>query len=169
MHWTPTCTSRSSTASLARLAAVRGATAALVGLLVLLATACGGDSSSERLSKEEFQSQANAICAKYQGQLKALDTPTSLGEIPELVDQALAILNKEIDEVSRLNPPEELQGQFDAMLAEAENTKQAADDLSAAAKAGDAGAVQEALDAGNTASDKADQIATELGLESCKG
>jgi flagellar hook-basal body complex protein FliE len=146
---------------------MRGAVAALVGILVLLATGCGGGGA--RLSKEDFQSQANAICAKYQKQLDALPTPTSLDEIPDLVDQALGILNKEIDEIAALNPPEEFQDQFDAMLAESDKTKQAADDLSAAAKSGDQGAVQKALDAGNAASNKADQIATDLGLDSCKG
>ena len=55
------------------------------------------------------------------------------------------------------------------MLAESDKTKQAANDLSAAAKSGDQAAVQTALDAGNAASNKADQIATELGLDSCKG
>jgi hypothetical protein len=145
---------------------MRGGVATLVGVLVLLATGCGGES---RLSKADFQSQANAICDKYQAQLKALPTPTSLDEIPDLVDQALAILNKEIDEIGNLNPPEELQDQFDAMLEESDKTKQAADDLSAAAKSGDQAAVQKALDTGNAASNKADQIATELGLDSCKG
>jgi hypothetical protein len=149
---------------------MRRATAALVGLLFLLAAGCGGGGGGgDRLSKEEFQSQANAICAKYQEQIKAVGNPTSLEEIPDLVDKILVILNKELDEVSALNPPEELQGRFDAMLAAADDTKQAADDLSAAAQSGDAAAVQDALEAGNAASDKADQLAVGLGLDSCKG
>jgi hypothetical protein len=147
---------------------MRGALAALVGVLVLLATGCGG-SGGGRLSKEDFQSQANAVCAKYQKQLDALGTPTSLDEIPALVQQALGILNKEIDEVAALNPPEELQSQFDALIAETNKTKQAATDLSDAAKSGDQAAVQKALDEGNAASDKADQLAGQLGLDSCKG
>jgi hypothetical protein len=147
---------------------MRGALAALVGVLLLLATGCGG-SGGGRLSKEDFQSQANAVCAKYQKQLDALGTPTSLDEIPALVQQALGILNKEIDEVAALNPPEELQSQFDALIAETNKTKQAATDLSDAAKSGDQAAVQKALDEGNAASDKADQLAGQLGLDSCKG
>jgi len=147
---------------------MRGALAALVGVFVLLAAGCGGG-SSVRLSKTEFQSQANAICAKYQKQLNALGSPTSLDEIPDLVDKALAILNKEIDEIADLNPPEEFQDQFDSMLAASDKTKQAADDLSSAAKAGDQAAVQKALEEGNAASSQADQIAGELGLNSCKG
>ena len=149
---------------------MRGALVVLVGVLVLAASGCGGGGGGgDRLSKADFQSQANSICAKYQKQLDALKTPTNLDEIPDLVDQALAILNKEVDEISKLNPPEELQSQFDQMLAESDKTKEAADDLSAAAKSGDQAAVQKALQEGNTASSKADQLAGQLGLDSCKG
>ena len=147
---------------------MRGAAAALAGLFVLLATACGGG-GDERLSKADFQSQANAVCAKYQEQLRALDSPTSIDEVPDLVDHALVILNKEIDEISALNPPEELQSSFDQMIAASDKTKAAADDLSAAAKSGDQAAVQKALEEGNAASKDADQLAGQLGLDECQG
>jgi hypothetical protein len=148
---------------------MRGAVAALVGVLILLATACGGGGSDARLSREEFESQANAICDKYQTQLNKLKSPTSLEEIPDFVDHALAILNKEVAEITALNPPADLQTEFDAMIAASNDTKAAADDLSQAARDGDQAAVQKALDEGNAASKKADQIATQLGLDSCKG
>jgi hypothetical protein len=145
---------------------MRGAVAALVGVLVLLVTACGGGGGA-RLSKQEFQSQANAICAKYEKQLRALGSPSSIEEVPDLVDQALEILNKEVDEVAALNPPEELQSDFDKMLAASDKTKAAADDLSAAARAGDQAAMQKALEEGNGASEEADTLATNLGLTEC--
>jgi hypothetical protein len=148
---------------------MRGGVAALVGVVILLATACGGGGSDARLSREEFESQANAICDKYQTQLKQLKSPTSLEEIPDFVDHALAILNKEVAEITALNPPADLQTEFDALIAASNDTKAAADDLSQAARDGDQAAVQKALDEGNAASQKADQIATQLGLDSCKG
>ena len=148
---------------------MRGSIAALVGVFVVLfAAACGGGGDT-RLSREEFESQANAICAKYQKQLAALGTPSSIDEIPDLVEQALAILNKEVAEVAALKPPTDMQTEFDAMIEASNNTKDAANDLSQAAKDGDQAAVQNALDEGNAASKKADQIATQLGLDSCKG
>lgn len=137
-----------------------------MGLLVLLATACGGGGDAH-LSKDEFQTQANAICAKYEEQLKAIGPPASIEAIPDVVDQALAILNKEIDEIGALNPPEELQSNFDKLLAATERTKAAADDLATAAKAGDQAAVQQALDDGNAASKEADDLAGDLGLDEC--
>lgn len=136
-----------------------------MGVLVLLAAGCGG--GEEPLSKAEFQSQANAICAKYEKQLNALGTPSSIDEIPDLVQQALVILNKEIDEIAALNPPDELQSDFDKMITASNKTKAAANDLSAAAKSGDQAAVQKALEDGNAASDEADQLATGLGLGEC--
>jgi DNA-binding NtrC family response regulator len=148
---------------------MRGLVAVLVGVLVLVAAGCGGGGSDTRLSREEFESQANAICAKYQKQLDAIGTPSSVEEIPDLVEQALAILNKEVAEIAALNPPADMQTEFDAMIEASNNTKAAANDLSQAAKDGDQAAVQKALDEGNAASKKADQIATQLGLDSCKG
>ena len=145
---------------------MRGSVAALVGVLVLLAAGCGGG-GEEPLSKAEFQSEANAICAKYEKQLNALGTPSSIDEIPDLVQQALVILNKEIDEIAALNPPDELQSDFDKLIAASNKTKAAANDLSAAAKSGDQAAVQKALEDGNAASDEADQLATGLGLGEC--
>ena len=145
---------------------MRVSAAALLGVLVLLAAGCGGG-GEESLSKTEFQSQANAICAKYEKQLNALGAPSSIDEIPDLVQQALVILNKEIDEIAALNPPDELQSDFDKLIAASNKTKAAANDLSAAAKSGDQAAVQQALEDGNAASDEADQLATGLGLGEC--
>jgi len=144
---------------------MRGFVAALVGVLVLLA-GCGGGGDT-RLSREEFESQGNAICAKYQKQLQAVGNPSSIDEIPDLVDQAVAILNREIAEIAALKPPADMQTEFDALIDASNNTKAAADDLSQAAKDGDRAAVQKALDEGKAASEKADQIATQLGLDSC--
>jgi hypothetical protein len=145
---------------------MRVSVAALAGVLVLLVAGCGGGGGG-RLSKEDFQSQANAICAKYQKQIDAIGAPSSLDEIPDLISQILPILNKEIDEISALDPPEELQSDFDKMLAATDRTKAAADDLSEAAKAGDQAAVQKALEEGNAASKEADDLAANLGLQDC--
>jgi hypothetical protein len=145
---------------------MRVSVAALAGVLVLLVAGCGGGSGG-RLSKEDFQSQANAICAKYQKQIDAIGAPSSLDEIPDLISQILPILNKEIDEISALEPPEELQSDLDKMLAATDRTKAAADDLSEAAKAGDQAAVQKALEEGNAASKEADDLAANLGLQDC--
>jgi hypothetical protein len=65
------------------------------------------------------------------------------------------------------SPPEEDQETIDAMIAEAEKTVQEGRELGEAAEAKDEAAIEQALNEGNTASDRADEHATELGLTDC--
>ena len=143
---------------------LRGTAALVAGALTLAASACGGEGM---LSQEEFQEQGNAICAKYDKQIEDIPTPTSVEEVPGYVDKALPIVERQIDEMKELNPPEENQGTFDEMIAEAEKTVQAGRDLGEAAEENDDAAIEQALNEGNAASDRADEHATELGLTDC--
>jgi hypothetical protein len=143
---------------------VRGAAALVAGAVALAASACGGE---ERLSQEEFRQQGNAICAKYDKQIEDIGTPTSVEEVPAYVDKALPIVERQIEDMKELNPPEADQETFDEMIAEAEKTVQAGRDLGEAAEANDDAAIEQALNEGNAASDRADEHATELGLTDC--
>jgi hypothetical protein len=143
---------------------LRVAVALLAGALALAASACGGE---ETLSKEEFQEQGNAICAKYDKQIEDISTPTSVEEVPAYVNKALPIVERQIEDMKELSPPEEDQETFDAMIEEAEKTVQAGRELGEAAEAKDDAAIEQALNEGNTASDRADEHATELGLTDC--
>jgi hypothetical protein len=142
----------------------RGAAAVIAGGIVLAASACGGE---ERLSKEDFQNEGNAICAKYDKQIEDIGTPTSVEEVPAYVNKALPILERQIEDMKELTPPEEDQQAFDDMIAEAEKTVEAGRELGEAAEAMDAAAIEQTLDEGNAASARADRHATELGLTDC--
>lgn len=149
---------------------MRGALAVSVGVLALVVAGCGGSGGGgDRLSKEEFQSQANAICDKYQKQLGALPEPQSIDDLPDAVSQALALIDRQIEEIGNLNPPQELQDDFDAMMEQADKTRDAANDLSQAAKDRDEQGIQDAIDQGQAASKEADKFASNLGLDACKG
>jgi hypothetical protein len=139
--------------------------AALALVLAALASGCGG--GDERLSEEEFRTQANAICEEYNEKLGAIGTPESPEEIPQFVDEGIPVIEEGIAELRDLNPPEEFEEDYDAMLDETEKAIPAARDLSEAAAAGDVQAVQEAIAQGQRADEAADRIATELGLDSC--
>lgn len=143
---------------------LRVTVALVAGALALAASACGGE---DALSKEEFQKQGNAICAKYDQQIEDISTPTSVEEVPAYVNKALPIVERQIEDMKELNPPEEDQEAFDEMIAEAEKTVQAGRELGEAAEANDEAAIEQALNEGNTASDRADEHATELGLTDC--
>lgn len=149
---------------------MRGALAVAVGVLAFVA-GCGGSGGGggDRLSREEFQSQANAICEKYQKQLDALPQPQSIDDLPDAVSQALTLIDRQIEEIGNLNPPEEFQEDFDAMMEQADKTRDAANDLSEAAKDQDQQGIQDAIEQGQTASQEADNFASNLGLDACKG
>lgn len=143
---------------------LRVAVALVAGALALAASACGGE---DALSKEEFQKQGNAICAKYDQQIEDISTPTSVEEVPAYVNKALPIVERQIEDMKELSPPEEDQETFDSMIEEAEKTVQAGRELGEAAEAKDDAAIEQALNEGNTASDRADEHATTLGLTDC--
>ena len=143
---------------------VRGALTLAAAAAALVAAGCGGE---ERLSQEDFQEQGNAICAKYDKQIEEIGTPTSVEEVPAYVDKALPIVERQIGDMKELNPPEADQEAFDEMIAEAEKTVEAGRDLGEAAEAKDEAAIENALNEGNAASDRADEHATELGLTDC--
>jgi hypothetical protein len=142
----------------------RSAAALVAGAMVLAASACGGE---ERLSKEDFQKEGNAICAKYDKQIEEIGTPTSVEEVPAYVKKVLPIVERQIEDMKELNPPEADQQAFDEMIAEAEKTVEAGGDLGEAADANDDAAIEKALNEGNAASDRADEHATDLGLTDC--
>ena len=128
--------------------------------------ACGGE---DRLSREEFQKQGNAICAKYDKQIDAVATPSSIEEVSGYVDKVVPLVEKEISEMKALKPPEEDQESFDRMIAKGEETKEAGEELGAAAEKRDEAAVQRALQKGQAAGNESDRLAGELGLDDCQG
>jgi predicted nucleic acid-binding Zn-ribbon protein len=138
---------------------------ALVGPVLLLSAGCGG--GEDRLSTAEFQERVNAICAKYDKQVDAIGAPSSVEEIPAYVAKVLPIVEREVDEMKAVEPPEEDQEAFDAMIGEAEGALEAGRDLSDAAEENDQAAIEQALNEGNAASDRADEHARELGLTEC--
>ena len=107
----------------------------ILALSVLAAAGCGGG-SGDRLSKAEFVEQGNAICAKYDGQIEtagqtafaSAGQPTEAEITAFAEDTLLPIVEKEIDELRSLSPPEEDEATVDEILDKAEA---AADELSA--------------------------------------
>ena len=142
----------------------RGAWTLATCVAVLGMAGCGGD---ERLTEAELREQGNAICARYEKQIDELAVPSSVEQIPAYVDKAAPIVEEEIEALRELDPPDEDQETFDQMIAEAEKTLVAGKSLSDAAEKGDEVAVEEALNEGNVASDKADEHARSLGLTEC--
>jgi hypothetical protein len=134
-------------------------------LVAIFIVGCGG--GGDRLSKDEFQKQASATCAKYEQKLNAIGTPTSPADISNYVEKGVPVIQQGLVELRRLKPPADMQADYDRMLAEVEKSIPAARRLAAAAAKQDAAGVQKALKEGQAASDASDDIAKTLGLSGC--
>jgi hypothetical protein len=131
-----------------------------------LAAGCGGG-GGDRLSQEEFQQQANAICEKYDKKIQALGSPQSPADIPDFVQKGIPLLRQGIAELRALNPPADVEDDYNRMLDETAKAIPAAENLADAAEKGDAAAVQDAIKEGEQADSASDELATKLKLDRC--
>jgi hypothetical protein len=134
--------------------------------LACLAVGCGGG-GGDRLSQEEFQQQADAICEKYDKKIQALGSPQSPADIPAYVQKGIPLLRQGIAELRALNPPADVEDDYNRMLDETAKAIPAAETLADAAEKNDAAAVQDAIKEGQQADEASDELATKLGLGRC--
>jgi hypothetical protein len=143
---------------------VRFALLITVAVSAVALAACGGE---DRLSQAEFQQRANAVCKKYNDRIAAIGDPTSPAVVPEYVDKGVPLIEQGLSELRDLNPPEDVEDDYDRMLAATEDGIPAIRKLGQAVAANDAVAVQEALQEVRRVSTTSNRLATTLGLESC--
>ena len=98
---------------------------ALTALAVaVVAAGCGSSSDSDTLSKTEWTTQANAICTagnkETDNAFDGLGDKPSSKQIEQVVtEKLLPSIRSQIDDVTALKPPEEIQDQVDAFLKQA--------------------------------------------------
>jgi hypothetical protein len=142
---------------------------ALLALIALaLAAGCGGGGGSgDRLSAAEFREAADAICAEYDQKIQDLGEPESLEDLNAFIERAIPIIEEGFNKLDELQPPEELEADWDrAMEVNAENLE-LTKDLQAAAESGNEERVQEILAEASQNEEETDRLARELGLERC--
>lgn len=139
----------------------------LLGVLVLAGCGGGGGGGEERLTKEEWIAQADAICKRAAQEIDALGTPQSLDEVAELAAKASEIGRRELGEIRALQPPEEDEATIEEMLALSDQLIDIGEKIGAAAEEGDLAEVQKLLQEGEPINDQADQLAQDYGLEEC--
>ncbi len=94
---------------------------ALTACAALTLAACGGEKT---LTKAEFTKQANAICASMETKMEAAgkkaaeaDPKASMDDMMQnVVDAAVPVLEETVTKLRALKAPEDMQGDFDAML-----------------------------------------------------
>jgi hypothetical protein len=137
--------------------------AALLAALALIAAGCGGDDEGEALTKEEFITQADEICAAGDEEITAT-ADEQFGELEEeppveeqeafLTDVVAPNYEDQLAQIRELNPPEEDAEQVDELLSALEDLiAQLRDEPSAVLEA--------------TEPPEASTLAQEYGLQNC--
>ena len=141
--------------------AVRIVALACLGLLA--ATAC----SDDRLSKEEFIEQADAVCATVNERTEELGEPTTQESFPEFARKAKEITDEALEDMRALEPPEEDEERIDEMLDAIEKAASFLPEIADAVAENDPERMRDIGLEVQSAAQKASTIAEEYGFEEC--
>jgi hypothetical protein len=141
--------------------------AVLIALaLVVLLPGCGGG-SGKPLTKEDYASKADAICGKYNQQVKLLANPKNLSDLAKVADKTLPILDHAINDISKLEPPASEKALSDQWLTQVRGLKDDLQEIRDKAKAGDTQGVQAVVPKATDHNSKSNALASQLGMSVC--
>jgi hypothetical protein len=155
--------------------------AALAGCIAVGALAvagCGGGSSSTTgasgasgasgaaLSKDEFVSQAEAICKEANDKIAAQKPPASnqLSDVQATIQEELPVNQNAYNKFSALSPPSDLQAQFNQLVATGKAQIALAQQL---LKTNDVNTANSIIAKAKGLGDRFDSIARSMGLPEC--
>ncbi|HEY8727337.1 MAG TPA: hypothetical protein VIL91_11655 [Gaiellaceae bacterium] len=141
--------------------------AALIALaLVVLLPGCGG-ASGKPLTKEDYASKADAICGKYNQQVKLLANPKNLSDLAKVADKTLPILDHAISDIRKLEPPASEKALSDQWLTQVRGLKDDLQEIRDKAKAGDMQGVRAVVPKATDHNSKSNALAGQLGMSVC--
>lgn len=140
---------------------------ALVGLVPVIAAACGGSSSSGDLTLDDWRAQADTICVAARQQADASQPVTGAGNPAVPVRARAALVQTQADEITKLGDPDGEAETAEALVEALERQSDALDQLADALLA-DPTATSGVVGAAVTVeTDKVTAAATTLDLASC--
>jgi ribose 1,5-bisphosphokinase PhnN len=136
---------------------------------VFLAAGCGGGGGGgKRLSRQEFDSKGNAICAKYNAKQKSVAQPKSINDLSPALRKLLPLARQQLSELKKLNPPQSDDAVYKKLLARAqEENDLVANRLLAASDKKDIAKIQQLLNDLQTLDQQNNTDAKKLGLSTC--
>ena len=133
------------------------------GAAVLAIAGCG----SGRLSHDEFQKRADAVCSAYQGQVKLLTQPASYDAVIAYVEKTLPLYEAALKQLAALKPPAADEAAVQAWLASGRKVSASLRSLRQAAMRHDLPGTNAAAAQVQAAGAASRQAAAALGLKAC--
>ena len=139
---------------------------ALALLVVSVLAACGG-SGGNRLSKTEYASRANAICAQFNRQVAGFGGAADLKALARLSDRTLPALEETTRKLRALRPPKDEEAIANEWLASLERLHADVVRIRDRARANDLRGVQRVVPGATKDNRRADALANRLGATAC--
>ena len=141
----------------------------LLGTLMVAAgvaglAGCGGDGE---VSAAEFRDQADAVCAEADEQVTAVPDPESNEDVGAYLDKVVPIVREQTEKLTELDPPEELEEDWNRAMELQQENVDVAEDAQQAAEDGDQQELEETLSRVDENDEELDRLAETLGLDTC--
>jgi hypothetical protein len=138
---------------------------AAVALLVCVPlAACGGG-----LSKSELVSEGDAICKRVNDQIAKEPEPKTAKDLQALADKTVEISDPAIEDMEALEPPGELEKDFDAFVASLKQQRDLTKKIGDAAGAGDTAEIQKLGADAQKAQAEYQRLSGKIGFKECGG
>jgi hypothetical protein len=138
---------------------------AAAALLLLLVAGCGGDS----LTKGEVVAKGDAICSRVNKAIAKEPEPKSTADLERLAKRTVQISGPAIDDMEALEPPSELEADFDRFVASLKRQRDLTREIGAAAGAGDTAKVQQIGADAEKAQAEYARLTEKIGFKQCGG
>ena len=138
--------------------------AAVAVLLVLPLAACGGG-----LSQAELVKQGDVICKRVNDKVAKQQEPTTAADLAALAKQTVKISDPAIDDMEALEPPDELEKDFDAFVASLKKQRDLTKQIGDAAGKGDTVKIQQIANEAQQAQAEYQKLADKIGFKECGG
>lgn len=140
--------------------------AVLAALVGVLAAACGG---GKTLSKEEYGSQLNAICADYNAKVKEIGEPTTISEVADKGPQLLDEFDAAIAKAEKLKAPSEIKADADKFISVVKELRGLISDLIDAVEKNDTATISSFGAKADALFKDRDALGKKLGAPACAG
>ncbi len=137
---------------------------AAAALLLLVIAACGGG-----LSKGELVAKGDAICARVNKQVAKEPDPKTAEDLERLANRTVEISDPAIKDMEALEPPGELESDFDKFVASLKRQRDLTKKIGAAAAEGDTAEVQKIGAQAQKAQDEYRRLTGKIGFKECGG
>ena len=138
--------------------------AAVAALLILPLAACGGG-----LSKAELVKQGDAICKRVNDEVAKQQEPTNAADLAALAKKTVKISDPAIDDMDALEPPDELEKDFDAFVASLKQQRDLTKQIGDAAAKGDTVKIQQIANDAQKAQTEYRRLSDKIGFKECGG